>query len=52
MLQPSRSIEGQVTVPPGANPEDVTVAVRTLHVINGPGDFDYESFPRSTIFVG
>jgi beta-lactamase regulating signal transducer with metallopeptidase domain len=51
VLQPSRSVEGQVTMPAGANPEDVTVAVRTLHVINGAGDFDYESFPREPHFL-
>ena len=38
VLQPSRPVEGQVTVPPGFNPAEVTVHVRTLHVVNGPGD--------------
>jgi beta-lactamase regulating signal transducer with metallopeptidase domain len=52
VLQPSRSVEGQVTMPPRTNPGDVTVAVRTLHVINGPGDFDFESFTRESDFRG
>lgn len=51
-LQPSRSVEGQVTVPEGFDPADVTVRVQTLHVFTGRGDFDFESFPREDAFRG
>jgi hypothetical protein len=59
VLQPSRTVEGQVTMPPGANPEDVTVVVRTMNVIYGPVVFNDESghhyskdesFPRTPYF--
>jgi hypothetical protein len=51
-LQPSRSIEGQVTVPAGFDPTKVMVRTRVLHITSGPGFFDYESFPREHSFPG
>ncbi len=48
----SRSIEGTVTVPSGADPTDVTVRVQNLHVIAGPDSFDFESWPRHGQFPG
>ncbi len=51
-LEPSRSIEGKVTVPAGYDPTKVIVRTRVLHVITGPDFFDYESFPREDNFPG
>ncbi len=51
-LQPSRSIEGKVTVPAGFDPTKVVIRTRALHVINGPGFFDYGSIPRHDSFPG
>ena len=41
-----------MTVPAGYDPTKVTVRTRVLHVITGPGFFDYESFPREDNFPG
>jgi beta-lactamase regulating signal transducer with metallopeptidase domain len=51
-LRPSRSVEGQVTVPAGFDPTKVVVRVRTLHIFTGQGVFDYESFSREDVFPG
>ncbi len=51
-LQPSRSIEGQVTVPAGIDPTKVVVRTRNLQVIIGPGFFDFGSIPREDHFPG
>lgn len=51
-LQPSRSVEGMVTVPEGVDPAEVTVRVKTLNVKTGPGNFEYQSFPRYLPFAG
>ncbi len=52
ILQPSRPVEGQVTVPAGFDPTRVLVRVNNLHVYHGPGAFDYNSFPRHDQFPG
>jgi hypothetical protein len=52
VMQVSRSVEGQVTVPAGFDPTKVTVRVQTLHVFTGQGDFDFQSFPRYEPFRG
>ena len=46
-LQPSRSVEGVVTVPDGFNPAEVTVRIQVLHV-----GLKYNSFPRHLPFAG
>jgi hypothetical protein len=51
-LMPSQSIEGQVTIPNGFDPTEVTIRVQTLHVVTGDGDYDFQSFPRSDRFRG
>lgn len=51
-LQASSSVKGQVTVPEGFDCTQVTVRVKTLHIATGPGDFDYQSFPREDHFPG
>ena len=51
-LQTSRSIDGRVTVPAGFDPTKVAVRVRTLNILTGPGEFDFESFPREDHFPG
>ncbi len=51
-LQPSRSVEGFVTLPDGFAPPQVTVRVQVLNVNTGPGDFDFQSFPRHLPFAG
>lgn len=51
-LLPSRSVEGQVTVPEGFDVTQVTVRVRTLDVKTGEGQFDFQSFPRYLPFAG
>lgn len=52
LLQPSRSVEGQVTVPAGFDPTKVMVRVQNLSVMTGLGDFNWESFPRESRFPG
>lgn len=47
-LEPSRSIEGLVTVPKGYDPRDVSVHVQTLDITTGP----CESLPRHLPFAG
>ena len=51
-MQPSRTLEGNVTVPRAFDPMRVTVRIQTLHVITGDGSFDYQSLPRSDVFPG
>ncbi|HEV3339603.1 MAG TPA: carboxypeptidase regulatory-like domain-containing protein [Pirellulales bacterium] len=51
-LEPSRSVEGIVTVPDGFDVRRVTVRTQTLNVNTGPGDFDFQSFPRYLPFAG
>jgi thiol-disulfide isomerase/thioredoxin len=51
-LEPSRSVEGVVTVPAGFDVTQVIVRTQVLHVSTGAGDFDYESFPRHLPFAG
>jgi hypothetical protein len=51
-LQASRSIEGQVTVPAGVDPTKVTVRVRAMDIATGPGEFEFQSFPREDLFPG
>jgi beta-lactamase regulating signal transducer with metallopeptidase domain len=46
VLLPSRSVEGNVTVPTGFNPTKVVVRARTLTVDRGSGQFNFEMFPR------
>jgi hypothetical protein len=51
-LQPSRSVEGQVTVPEGFDPAQVIVHTQVLHIKTGPRPFDFQSFPRHLPFEG
>lgn len=51
-LQPSTSIDGEVTVPPSFNVAKVRVQIREMHVMTGPAPFNYESFPRQDSFPG
>ena len=52
VMQASRSVEGQVTVPAGFDPTRVVVRVQTLQVFSGPGHLDFEGFPRYEPFRG
>ena len=52
VMQPSRSVEGQLRLPAGYDPTKVVVRVQTLHIFTGAGDFDFESFPRYDPFRG
>jgi hypothetical protein len=52
VMQASRSIEGKVTVPEGFDPRRVTVLVRSMHIHQGPGDMNFDSFPREEHFPG
>ncbi len=51
-LQASRSVAGLVSVPDGFDPSDVTVQIRTLHVVVGRSPMEFESFPREERFPG
>ncbi|HVX14213.1 MAG TPA: carboxypeptidase regulatory-like domain-containing protein [Pirellulales bacterium] len=51
-LEPSRTVEGVVTVPDGFDVTRVTVHTQVLHINTGSGDFDYQSFPRHLPFAG
>ena len=51
-MMPSRSVEGLVKVPSGFTPSDVSVSVKTLHIVTGDGFMDYESFSRELVFQG
>lgn len=52
VLQESRSIEGRVTVPPGFDPAQVRVIVRTMQFQRGPEMFDFDTFTREPHFPG
>jgi hypothetical protein len=52
VMQASRSVEGQVTVPAGFDPTRVVVRVQTLQIFTGPGHLDFEGFPRYEPFRG
>ncbi len=51
-LEPSRSLEGQVTVPEGFDVTQVKVIVRRLHVSIGSDYVNFQLFPRDTSFPG
>jgi thiol-disulfide isomerase/thioredoxin len=51
-LQPSRSVEGFVTVPGGFDPTQVLVHTQVLHIKTGPGNLDFQGFPRHLPFDG
>jgi hypothetical protein len=51
-LFPSRSIEGQVTVPAGFDLSKVTIRARYLTISSGPGALDYATFARHDQFPG
>lgn len=52
VMRPSRPVEGQVAVPPDFAPQEVTVQVRVMNVITGPGEWDFQSLPREESFPG
>src|SRR5262249_30296299 len=52
VMRASQSLEGKVTVPAGFDPRKVTVLVRSMHIHKGPGDMNFESFPREDHFPG
>ena len=52
VLQPSRSIEGLVTVPKGSTPPTSRFEWAVNVVYPGPGELDFESFPREERFPG
>ena len=51
-LFPSRSIDGQVTVPAGFDRTKVVIQVRYLTISSGPRALDYKSFARHAQFPG
>ena len=52
VMQASRSVEGKASVPEGFDPTKMVVRVRTLQISTGPGDMDFEPFPREDHFPG
>lgn len=51
-LQPSRSVEGMVTVPEGVDAAEVAVRVKTLNVKTCPGNFEYSHSRVHLPFAG
>jgi len=49
-LQVSGTIEGQVTVPEGFDCTKATVRVKSMHITTGPGNFDFQMYPRDDNF--